>query len=347
MLVAFFLAVRDQDLWIQYGFNPNYPTLLDAFASLFIHTNLLHLLGNMLFLAAVGAAVELAAGSVRFTIVYFAGGLAGVLVHLLVLRKVPEAPILIGASAAVASCVAYYAVRYSRFRVPLMPGKGVSVAAVTAVWVLLQVAGAMFRVGDNDAAVAYWAHLGGFSAGLLLSVLFQAPRMADLELGHEVLRQMNERSAGAALTAADVHLGSYPKDVSGLRQKAEAQARLGDREQEAGTLLILLDKLPESQQGEVLSRLGELGFLTRMPALRRTLLAERFKASDPAVAEQLLKSVLEDQKGEAQRPDALLAMASLQIESGSGSAKGYLDELVREHPLHPATELARARGWVA
>lgn len=340
------MQLYNPDLWIQLGFNPKYPKLTEALESLFIHTNLLHLLGNMVFLAAVGAAVELAAGSIRFATVYFVGGLSGVFLHFIMLRQVPEPPILVGASGAVASCIAYYTVRYGRLRVPLWPGRGVPVAAITGLWVSLQVAGAMIRLGDADAAVAYWAHLGGFAAGLLLSVLFQAPKMADLELSHEVLREMNERSPGALLAAAHVHLTAHPKDAAGLRQKADALASLGDRDHEADALIELLNRTPESQQSSILERLASIDSLDKLPSLRRTLLAERFKSTDIALAAMLLHSVIEEGPNDPQRPDALVALAGIELAAQPEKARDRLRELAVDHPLHPATELARAKGWL-
>ena len=344
-LIAAFLVVYDPDLAIHLGFDPKYPSFQGAVTSLFLHLNYLHLLGNMLFLAAVGAPVEIAAGSARFTIVYFLGGLAGVLAHLVFLRRMPDAPILIGASGAVAACAAYYTVRYSRLRVPIAPGLAAPVVVMTGAWLVLQIAGGVARIGDADAAVAYWAHIGGFAAGLILSMVFQAPKLADLELGHEVLREMNERSAGAVLAAAKVHLTSHPTDVAGLRQKADALSQLGDCDEEADTLLQLLERTPEPDQMNVIARLADINCLDRLPSLRRTMLADKMKATDAGTAVILLQSVVKGPREDPQRPDALLALVGLELDQQPERAKAHLEELFRDYPLHPASDLARARGW--
>jgi hypothetical protein len=299
----------------------------------------------MLFLAAAGAAVELAAGSLRFALVFFVGGFAGVFVHWLIYRRVPEPPILLGSSAAVAACVGYYSVRYMNFRVPVAPHKGVSIGMMIGLWAVLQGVGAFWRLGDGDAPVAYWAHLGGLAMGLLLSAVFQAPRMVDLELSHEVLREMNQRSAGAALAAAEEHLQRHPEDLKGLQEKAEAHAKLGDCDEEAAAILMMLDKTPESQQPELLMRLAEINCLERLPSLRRTLLAERFRRTEPVLSARLLQSVVRGDESDPQRPDALLALAGLELESTPELAKRHLEELLDKYPLHPAAELARSRGW--
>ena len=65
-LFASFAVAFDPELVMDFGFNPRRPSFLTIFSGLFLHQNLLHLLGNMVFLAAVGAAVELATGSLQF-----------------------------------------------------------------------------------------------------------------------------------------------------------------------------------------------------------------------------------------------------------------------------------------
>ena len=57
MVAAFALFVYP-DFAVELGFRPNHPSLVGAITGLFLHANLFHLLGNMVFLAAVGAAVE-------------------------------------------------------------------------------------------------------------------------------------------------------------------------------------------------------------------------------------------------------------------------------------------------
>jgi membrane associated rhomboid family serine protease len=159
-LAASFVVAFDPDLVIDFGFNSKSPSFLTVFTSLFLHQNLLHLLGNMVFLAAVGAAVELATGSARFMIVYLVSGLVGVCTHFLLTMSQAEPSIAIGASGSVAGCAAYYSVRYTRLKVPVAPKKGISVAMVTGVWLVLQLIGAFVHIG-NPTAVSFWPTLVG------------------------------------------------------------------------------------------------------------------------------------------------------------------------------------------
>lgn len=329
-----------------YGFDPKHPSFLTTLTGLFLHQNLLHLLGNMVFLAAVGAAVELATGSARFAIVYFLSGLFGVLAHAIFTASQTNPPILIGASGCIAGCAAYYSVRYTQLKVPVAPKKGLSVAVVTSVWVVLQLIGAFVHIGES-ASVSFWAHIGGVLAGLILSAVFRAPDLGQKRLGHAVLDQMNERGPAAAALAARQHLKEHPNDLRALRQLAEAERQLAHPQAELAALTKLLEVLPESEQPEVLVRLGELDKLATLPAVRRTLLADRYKEANPEVARLLLESVVQGPDSDPQVPDAMLALAALERDDDPARAMEILTALQEKFPLHPTVDLARHRGWLA
>ena len=71
-LAVAYASLLHPEIPILYGFRPDQILPLSAVTSLFVHANILHLLGNMVFLAAVGATVEQLSGTVRFIVVYFA-----------------------------------------------------------------------------------------------------------------------------------------------------------------------------------------------------------------------------------------------------------------------------------
>lgn len=328
--------------WVTtYGFDAERPSALAAFTSLFLHQNVLHLLGNMLFLAAVGPAVEEAAGRLRFTLAYFIGGLVGVVAFWFFARQTESPAPLIGASGAVASCIAYYSIRYTRLHVTVAPKFGVPIFVVTCTWLGLQVLGAFVTIGGAAGGQAFWAHLGGFGAGLLLSALFRAPRDADRQMGHIVMDRLDDRSPAAKLTATDLHLADHPGDVSALRKKAETLSLLGDKEHEAEVLTLMLESAPEADHPQILTRLIGIGQIVRLPSLRRTLLAEKFRTTHPDLSKGLLLSVIGGDPDDRQRPDALLAMAGM---TESPDRDTWLKELADRYALHPACELARQRG---
>lgn len=323
-----------------HGFRANDPTLATAVSSLFIHVNALHLMGNMVFLAAVGPYVEESVGPARFLVVYLVGGLVGVASHWALLAPLGSRVPLIGASGCIAACVGYASVRFFGRRVPLAPGVKSPVWAVALIWLALQVVAAFVRLGD-DAPVAYWAHVGGFLGGLLMAAVFRASREAGLEQGRKALDAMEDRSAGATLAAADRHLEEHPDDLEALRRKSEAHGAFGDRTQEVATLQRMVEIAPEAELPGLVLRLGDLGALDSIDSYQRTMLAERLKATHPEAARALLASVVDGPASDGQRPDAMLSLAQL---SPAEQARALLDALLSQYPLHPATEVARARG---
>ncbi|HWD39566.1 MAG TPA: rhomboid family intramembrane serine protease [Fimbriimonas sp.] len=335
----------NHDLTLEFGFRANHPSIQTAFTSLFLHENLIHLLGNLIFLAAVGAAVELATGSLRFAGVYFASGIIGLVCNYLVLRGVQDPAPILGASGCIAGCAGYYSVRYTGLRVPVAPNFSLSVAAITVIWVVLQAVGAVVRFGDTS-GVSFWSHLGGFAGGVLISALFRAPDLTQKRLGHKVLDEMNNRGPAAAAAAARKHLKEHPKDPKALEHLARASAQMDDEKGEADAILELLEVQPDFEHPPLLARLVEIGQAGRLVSSKRTMLAEKFKEQHPDVARALLKSVLQESTTDSHRPEAILALAGLERDKEPSRADALLEELERCYPLHPCVDLARKRGWV-
>lgn len=348
-LIAAFASVWQPDLLFDFGFNPAHPRVQTAFTSLFLHANLIHLLANMVFLAAVGAAVELATGTLRFIVAYLVSGLAGVGLHaLLAAKPVWDDPHpLVGASGCIAGCAAYYGIRYLGLKVPIAPRRAVPVAGVLAVWLVLQIVGAFFTIGGGNAATAYWSHLGGFGAGLMLCFIFRTPDMGHLELHHKVLEEMNERGPAAAAAAALRHLEVHPDDPKALQQLIEAHRLMDDAEGEAGALVKIIELLPDGELGTPICRLREIGALSMLPPLRRLKFAEKVSGVSKDAAMCLLESVIEEPATESQRPEAMLALVGLVRDETPAHADEVLVRLQNEYPLHPTVELAKARGWLA
>jgi len=344
-LIASFAVAFDPELVMDLGFNSKSPGFVTAFTGLFLHQNLLHLLGNMVFLAAVGAAVELATGSVRFLIVYFVSGLLGVAAHFILTMSSREPQVLIGASGCISGCAAYYSVRYTGLKVPIAPHKALTVAVVTGIWLALQMVGAFVHIGES-APVSYWAHLGGFLGGLLLSAIFRAPDLGQRKLGHAVLDQMNERGPAAIAMACRQHLEAHPKDQRGWRDLIEAERQQGHRDKEAEAILKLIELLPEMEQVDLLFRLAEIGQTSQLPSVRRTLLADRYQTSAVDLSRVLLGSVIDGPEGDPQIPDAMLALAALEWAHNDATAQEILKRLQEKYPLHPSIDLARHRGWI-
>ncbi|MBX7132995.1 MAG: rhomboid family intramembrane serine protease [Fimbriimonadaceae bacterium] len=345
-LIPAFGLLFDPEIAYSFGFRPDAPTALTALTSLFLHLNVIHLLGNMVFLAAVGPSVEFAVGAVKFLVIYLVGGLLGALVHWLMYRNVVEPNLLIGASGSIAACVGYASVRYFATPVHLAPKLKLPIWSVGALWVALQVVGGFVRLGDPGGSAAFWDHLGGFVAGVLLSLIFKAPASVAVEVGHQKLSEMSERSPAAMLAAAEQHLKRHPEDLKALAQKADAHASLGDHQQEAETRLRIVDLsrgMPLAMAIHQLAKCDPSRFAA-LPALRRIRDAETLRTLDPEASATLLESIKDGPIDEPQRPDAMLALADLLREAEPERAHDTLVQLGQDYPLHPAVDLARAKG---
>jgi membrane associated rhomboid family serine protease len=147
---------------------------LTLFASIFMHGGWLHIVGNMLFLWIFGNNVEDRMGRVRYALFYLVCGVVAALAQLAtdVSSGVPN----IGASGAIAGVLGAYLVLYPRARVLtavtlLVFFAIIEVPAILLLgaWFVLQVLdGSAGLVTAGNGGVAYFAHVGGFAAGLLL-----------------------------------------------------------------------------------------------------------------------------------------------------------------------------------
>jgi hypothetical protein len=259
------------------------------------------------------------------------------------MRSIGAPTPLLGASGAIASCAGYCSVRFLGRRVPLAPKVNVTVGAVMLIWVALQALGAFVKFGNYEGGTAFWTHLAGFFTGLLLSLLFRAPKQAQVQFGHELLDKMGERGPGALLQAAEKHLEQHPDDVKALKDKAAALHQMGDREHEAAVLIQLLELVPEQSQRQLMVELAECDGLGAVAPVRRLRLAETYREVDPTLSQQLLRSIISDKQAATQRPDALLALAQLVDDPDRASLLG---ELERDYAFHSATEAARSKGLI-
>lgn len=150
-------------------------------SSMFLHGGFIHIAGNMLYLWIFGNNVEDVMGRLRFLIFYLLTGVLAMLAQVFASAnsRLPG----IGASGAIAGVLGAYLVFYPHARVAtLIPlGFFIRVAELPALivlgfWFLLQLLNGVLSFGMSETGgVAWFAHIGGFVAGLILARLF-APR---------------------------------------------------------------------------------------------------------------------------------------------------------------------------
>lgn len=144
---------------------------------MFLHADILHIGGNMLFLYIFGDNVEDAFGHVRYLIFYIVCGLVADFTHILSLTTPSELSIpTLGASGAISGVLGAYIIMYPRARVlTLLLFRFIYFVRIPAAvflgfWFLLQLLYTSLGIGGG---VAYWAHIGGFVAGAIFVLLFK------------------------------------------------------------------------------------------------------------------------------------------------------------------------------
>jgi len=139
------------------------------FTSMFMHGGFGHLAGNLLFLWIFGDNVEDAVGPVRYALFYLSCGVCAALAQVLT-NTGSQAP-MVGASGAIAGVLGAYLVLYPRAPITVFVGFFlISLPAwvVVGFWFLLQLSGGWAALGlDAAGGVAFFAHIGGFLAGVL------------------------------------------------------------------------------------------------------------------------------------------------------------------------------------
>ena len=156
------------------------PWWATPFTAMFMHGGWLHLIFNMLYLWIFGNNVEDLLGKTRFVAFYLLCGLAAAVTQVIV--DVDSTTPVIGASGAVAGVLGAYFVVWPRARVVtlivlvfLFPVVLLPAWVLLVAWFVLQaVQGVLALRGETD--VAYFAHVGGFVAGMLTVWVFAAGR---------------------------------------------------------------------------------------------------------------------------------------------------------------------------
>lgn len=158
--------------------------------SMFLHAGWLHLVGNMLFLFVFGRSIEDRYGHGRFLFLYFASGFAAALLYIEVSAgsRVPS----IGASGAIAGVLGAYFVAFPSARITTVIWLFVFLWTVylpaylvLGYWFLIQFLMGFQALAIESATgggVAWWAHVGGFTAGVILGLVMPAARRRPVEI---------------------------------------------------------------------------------------------------------------------------------------------------------------------
>jgi len=185
-IIMFLVELSEGDPFIlRWAFTPSrfmadpvgqFPTL---FTSMFMHAGLMHIGGNMLYLWIFGNNVEDAFGRLQYLLFYLVCGLAATFAQLAFSlgSSVPN----LGASGAIAGVLGSYLVLFPNQQVNVLAGNRVvqvSAFVMLVGWILLQLVGQVGAITDTaSGGVAYMAHIGGFVAGVVLTMILSGRRL--------------------------------------------------------------------------------------------------------------------------------------------------------------------------
>jgi membrane associated rhomboid family serine protease len=157
------------------------PVEATLFTSMFMHGGFLHIAGNMLYLWIFGNNVEDSMGRMRFVLFYFLCGFIAAYSH--ALANASSLVPMIGASGAISGVLGAYLMLYPRARVLTLVVFGFYVRTaelpamfVLGFWFVLQFLSALVSAGTGE-GVAWYAHVGGFVAGMAFIGLFKRKKV--------------------------------------------------------------------------------------------------------------------------------------------------------------------------
>jgi len=160
------------------GFRPIYlslemfPNVYTLFTSMFVHSDFLHILGNMFVFFFMGIAFEQRIGPKKFLLIYLITGVCGALTHSLL--NIDSAIPLIGASGAIFGILGAFAYAYPRDEIVMPVPIGImfimriKVIYATILFAVFETVIVMFSVEDST---AHFAHLGGLASGVILAAI--------------------------------------------------------------------------------------------------------------------------------------------------------------------------------
>jgi len=166
------------------------PNWWSPLTSMFLHGSWFHLLGNLWFLWVFGDNVEDSMGPLRFVAFYLLCGLVAVAAQV---AANPASPVpMVGASGAIGGVMGAYAVLYPRAPVHMLIFLLFYVTRIVVpawvmlgYWFLYQLISGVPTLGGEGTGVAFWAHVGGFAAGVALIPLFRAPLRVAAHRAHQ------------------------------------------------------------------------------------------------------------------------------------------------------------------
>ena len=168
--------------WLS-GHAPFESAFVPLFTSMFLHSGVLHIAGNMLFLWIFGDNVEDFYGHFTYLFFYLLCGIGSGLLH--VVFNMSSAVPALGASGAISGVMGAYMILYPRSQILtlvfvfLVPIPAVIILGLWFIMQFLSAFGSLGAVGSGaSGGVAWWAHVGGFLLGMLITIMTRGQQRA-------------------------------------------------------------------------------------------------------------------------------------------------------------------------
>lgn len=188
-IFQFGLKLKDPEIAaniiLTFGLIPAQFSMLSLITSMFLHGGFAHIVGNMWFLWVFGDNVESTMGHVRFLVFYILCGLAAGFAQITIN---PDSIIpMVGASGAIAGVLGTYMIRFPHARVHVFvfiviffTTIQVPAYLVLGIWFIIQFTSGLGSLGfDTTGGVAWFAHIGGFIAGIIIQHLFKIIKLRE------------------------------------------------------------------------------------------------------------------------------------------------------------------------
>ncbi|MBK47776.1 MAG: rhomboid family intramembrane serine protease [Pelagibacteraceae bacterium] len=167
-----------------FGLVPSDIYIYKIFSSMFLHGSWMHLIGNMAYLWIFGNNIEDYLGHVSFLIFYLFCGICATTIH--IISDFDSVIPVVGASGAISGILGAYLILYPKAKVKLLVWFGivtilrVKASIVLIFWFIYQFI-SVFKSSGEGGGVAWWAHIGGFIAGLFVIFLLGKKKLVEKE----------------------------------------------------------------------------------------------------------------------------------------------------------------------
>lgn len=332
----------------RWGYIPADGSLGTMLTAMFLHGDLGHLIGNLMFFFATAPFIEDVFGRPLFTALYFSGGIAATIAHAAT-TAVSEAP-LIGASGAIAAVMGAYLVRFATSRIEFiwlpiifLPRMNVRFFVpafiVLPMWFALQ-----FYFATRESllsGVAFWAHVGGFAYGavfcLLIRVTDVEKRVIDPSIEGKITWRQDPHLLRAAEARAAGDYAGAQREIAAMLKKEPGNLdahRAGYETAVEGSDAALLGRYAASLL-DVLIRGGELD-------LAREHIDEALSHDAAALPDRFyLRAAQFIEKQGDRRRAAELYEAAVRYHSSEAGAFRAMIQLARLHRLSGDPDAAR------